>query len=180
MSLLAMAGLLTLPHLSQAQPPAHGGILVPVAEPTLAPGMQDVYPGPAEAIGPGMIVAQPAPAYVLVTDGAPPPGTLGRTYQRNMKPIPVDKHPRISIVDVRVAGATDVRVYGTNEYRTKDGVAGFRDRRDPTLWHFESDPLTPGVPHIYRVEARYGKGPGVPTQDRYFRFVPGRIVSLDF
>jgi len=93
-----------------------------------------------------------------------------------MRPIPVDKHPRISIVDVRAPGATAVKVYGTNEYRTKDGFAGFQDRKDPSVWRLESEPLVPGVPHIYRVVAKYGD----TAQEKYIRLVPGRIVTLEF
>lgn len=112
----------------------------------------------------------------VVADSAPPPGTLGQTYQRPMRPIPVDRHPRIGIVDVRVNGASSVKVYGTNEFRTKDGITGIQDRRDASVWRFESEPLIPGVPHIYRVVAKYGDS----AQERYIRLVPGRIVTLDF
>ena len=112
----------------------------------------------------------------MTPDVAPPPGTLGQTYQRPMRPIPVDKHPRISIVDVRAPGATSVKVYGTYEYRTKDGFTGFQDRKDPSVWRLESDPLIPGQSHIYRVVAKYGDS----AQERYIRLVPGRIVTLDF
>ena len=116
------------------------------------------------------------PTLPRTPDVAPPPGTLGQTYQRPMRPIPVDKHPRISIVDVRAPGATSVRVYGTYEYRTKDGFTGFQDRRDPAIWRLESEPLVPGIPHIYRVVAKYGD----TVQEKYIRLVPGRIVTLDF
>ena len=112
----------------------------------------------------------------MTPDIGPPPGTLGQTYQRAMRPIPVDKHPRISIIDVRAPGATAIKVYGTNEFRTKDGFTGFQDRKDASVWRFESEPLTPGVSHIYRVVAKYGES----TQERYLRLVPGRIVTLDF
>jgi len=118
----------------------------------------------------------PAHGLPMTPDVAPPPGTLGRTYQRPMRPIPVDKHPRISIVDVRAPGATAVKVYGTNEYRTKDSFAGFQDRKDPSVWRLESEPLVPGVPHIYRVVAKYGD----TAQEKYIRLVPGRIVTLEF
>lgn len=106
----------------------------------------------------------------------PPPGTLGQTYQRPTRPIPVDKHPRVSIVDVKADGATQVKIYGTNEFRTKDSIAGFQDRRNAAVWRFESEPLVPGVPHIYRVDAHYGDS----IQQKYIRLVPGRIVTLDF
>lgn len=109
-------------------------------------------------------------------DVGPPPGTLGQTYHRPMRPIPVDKHPRISIVDVRAPGATSVKVYGTYEFRTKDGFTGFQDRKDPSVWRLESEPLVPGQSHIYRVVAKYGD----TAQERYIRLVPGRIVTLDF
>lgn len=120
-------------------------------------------------------VAVPGVASVTPEVG-PPPGTLGQTYLRPTRPVPVDKHPRVSIIDIRAGGATQVKVYGTNEFRTKDMITGFQDRRDPTLWRFESEPLVPGVPNIYRVEARYGDS----IQNRYVRLVPGRIVTLDF
>ena len=116
------------------------------------------------------------PQLPMTPEVGPPPGTLGQTYQRPMKPIPVDKHPRISIIDVRAPGATGVKVYGTNEYRTKDGFTGFQDRKNADLWRLESEPLVPGIPHIYRVVAKYGE----TTQERYVRLVPGRIVTLDF
>ena len=125
---------------------------------------------------PMMGIPMAAPTLIPTPDVAPPPGTLGQTYQRPMRPIPVDKHPRISIVDVRAPGATSVRVYGTYEYRTKDGFSGFQDRRDPSLWRMESEPLVPGIPHIYRVVAKYGD----TAQEKYIRLVPGRIVTLDF
>ncbi len=116
------------------------------------------------------------PTMPMTPEVGPPPGTLGQTYQRPTRPIPVDKHPRIGIVDVRAPGATAIRVYGTYEYRTKDGFSGFQDRKDPSLWRMESDPLVPGIPHIYRVVAKYGD----TAQEKYIRMVPGRIVTLDF
>ena len=112
----------------------------------------------------------------MTPDVGPPPGTLGQTYQRPSRPIPVDKHPRIGIVDVRARGATAIKVFGTNEYRTKDGFSGFQDRKDPSIWRLESEPLVPGVPHIYRVVAKYGEA----SREQYIRLVPGRIVTLDF
>ena len=119
---------------------------------------------------------QQASQLPMTPDVGPPPGTLGQTYQRPMRPIPVDKHPRISIIDVRAPGATAIKVFGTNEYRTKDGFVGFQDRKNAAIWRFESEPLVPGVPHIYRVVAKYGE----TSQEKYLRLVPGRIVTLDF
>jgi hypothetical protein len=144
----------------------------PVADPMMMSG--DVYAGTiadTQWMGNGVGYALP-----MTPEVGPPPGTLGQTYQRPMRPIPVDKHPRISIIDVRAPGATAIKVYGTNEFRTKDGFTGFQDRKDASVWRFESEPLTPGVPHIYRVVAKYGE----TSQERYLRLVPGRIVTLDF
>ena len=124
----------------------------------------------------GWMGGQPVSQLPMTPDVVPPPGTLGRTYQRPSRPIPVDKHPRIGIVDVRARGATAIKVFGTNEYRTKDGFSGFQDRKDPSIWRLESEPLVPGVPHIYRVVAKYGEA----SREQYIRLVPGRIVTLDF
>jgi hypothetical protein len=148
------------------------GTYGPVAEPMLMGS--DMYTG--TVVDTQWVGGQPVYQLPMTPDVGPPPGTLGQTYQRPMKPIPVDKHPRISIIDVRAPGATKLKVYGTNEYRTKDGFIGFQDRKDHSIWRFESEPLTPGVPHIYRVVATYGEA----TREKYLRLVPGRIVTLDF
>ena len=157
---------------------ASSGVYGPVVGPSYAGG--DSYSlggmddgGYVDASGFG---GSPVYGLPLTPEVAPPPGTLGQTYQRPMRPIPVDKHPRVSIVDVRAPGATSVKVYGTNEYRTKDGFTGFQDRKDPSVWRLESEPLVPGVPHIYRVVAKYGD----TMQEKYIRLVPGRIVTLEF
>ena len=140
---------------------------------TYGPDVSRGYMGPESYMGmPGGTALQ----LPMTPDVGPPPGTLGQTYQRPMRPIPVDKHPRIGIIDVRAPGATVIKVHGTNEFRTKDGIDGFQDRRDAAVWRFESDPLMPGVPHIYRVVAKYGE----VSHERYVRLVPGRIVTLQF
>ena len=118
-------------------------------------------------------MASPLP---MTPEVGPPPGTLGQTYQRAMRPIPVDKHPRISILAIQAPGATSIKVYGTNEFRSKDTIPGFQDRRNAAVWRFESEPLVPGVSNIYRVEAKYGDS----VQERYVRLVPGRVVTLEF
>ena len=144
----------------------------PVADPMMSGG--DVSGGTITDTQ--WIHGQPVSELPITPDVGPPPGTLGQTYQRPMRPIPVDKHPRISIIDVRAPGATAIKVFGTNEYRTKDGFVGFQDRKNAAIWRFESEPLVPGVPHIYRVVAKYGE----TSQEKYLRLVPGRIVTLDF
>lgn len=107
----------------------------------------------------------------------PPPGTLGKTYQLPSRPVPAAKHPRVGMLDICVPGAEEVVVSDTNEFREEDYVDGFRDELDPNLWHFETRPLYPGLPHIYRVESRSG---GQITAVRYVRLVRGRILEVTF
>ncbi len=107
----------------------------------------------------------------------PPPGTLGTTYRRQSWPIPADRHPRVAMLDVRAPkGATNVRVFVTYEYRTEDEVTGFQDLYDACIWHFETDPLIPGIPHVYRVEADVDG----QCDARYVRLIRGRRVVLEF
>jgi hypothetical protein len=107
----------------------------------------------------------------------PPPGALGTTYRRQSWPIPADRHPRVAMLDIRAPqGATEVRVFNTYEYREEDEVAGFQDVADPCIWHFETDPLIPGIPHVYRVEADVDG----QCDARYVRLIRGRRVVLEF
>jgi len=107
----------------------------------------------------------------------PPPGTLGVTYARQSWPIPADRHPRVAMLDVRApAGATNVRVFTTYEYREEDEIDGFRDPHDPCVWHFETRPLIPGIPHVYRVEAQAG----TCVDARLVRLIRGRRVTLEY
>lgn len=107
----------------------------------------------------------------------PPPGTLGTTYIRRSWPIPANRHPRVGMLDVRApAGATNIRVLTTYQYREEDEIEGFQDPDDPCLWHFESKPLIPGIPHVYDVVAEGPKGEDVRT----VRLIRGRRVTLEF
>lgn len=119
------------------------------------------------------------PAVVGVETGAvtPPPGTLGRTYQLKSRPIPTKMHPRTAMVDIRVPGAGEVLVHEMNNFRTEDLLEGFQDVYDPTIWHFQSEALLPGLSHIYRVEARFPDG---RVDERYIRLIRGRLVELEF
>lgn len=130
----------------------------------------DVGPVPVDESSPAVQADGPVP----------PPGTLGRTYQRRSWPVPVEKHPRVAMLEVRAPGATEVRVYTTYEYRLTDELDGFQDAHDPDLWHFESDTLIPGLPHVYRVEAvRPGISPTL-VDVRWVRLIRGRLVTLDY
>jgi len=90
------------------------------------------------------------------------------------------------MLDVRASAGVDVFVIDTYEYREEDLVEGWRDEYDPSLWHFESKPLIPGQPHVYRVETRTavpedGDGPeGQLIDVQYVRLVRGRILEVGF
>lgn len=142
---------------------------------------QGPQPGsPVLPISPYSAVLGAGPVYSGVMTGsiAPPPGTLGQTYQRSSRPVPADKHPRAGLLEVRAPGAVDVAVYDVENFRIEDRVDGFRNQDDPAMWHFESKPLTPGLTHIYRVIIR--RGPGKDFEERYVRLVMGRVVSVEF
>jgi hypothetical protein len=84
------------------------------------------------------------------------------------------------MLDVTVAGASEVHVYNTYQYRLHDELDGFQDPGYPDVWHFESDPLIPGIPHVYRIEAvRDGVAESLPDV-RYVRLIRGRRVTLDY
>lgn len=152
-----------------------GGGMVMSAAPMMdvLPQMETSLPMMSSA---PMVMSAPMDAGTSSGAIAPPPGTLGRTYSLPTKLVPADKHPRIGMLDVR-ATAEEVIVSDTKEFREEDDVKGFRDERDPSIWHFESKPLYPGVPHVYKVELVNG---GAVTDVRYVRLVRGRIIELAF
>jgi hypothetical protein len=81
------------------------------------------------------------------------------------------------MLDVRApAGATSVRVLTTYEYREEDEIEGFQDLQDPCVWHFETKPLIPGIPHVYRVEAERAGC----VDARMVRLIRGRRVTLEY
>ena len=135
---------------------------------------------------------------------APPPGTLGRTYLRPTRAIPYDKHPRTTMLEVSLpkgiaidkAAGQSIKVTVQDidsRFKELDGYLG-----TDGVWHFESKPVYPGIPHIYDVEfeiirtymtteTRHGRTFEVPVEEkvsdlgfRRVRLIPGRIVKLDF
>ncbi len=108
----------------------------------------------------------------------PPPGTIGRTYSLPSRPVPANKHPRIGMIDVCTDAAVHVIVRWTNDFRSEETLKGSRDECNPSLWHFESKPLLPGLTQIYRVEVYRGEAGSAPVEVRYVRLVRGRIVYL--
>jgi hypothetical protein len=132
----------------------------------------------APLYSPGAMSVAPRGVYIaLLPPVIPPPGTLGLTYQRQSWLIPASKHPRIAMLDVRApAGATSVRVFTTYQHREEDEIEGFQDLQDPCVWHFETKPLLPGIPHVYRVESDGAAG----SDWRMVRLIRGRRVTLEF
>ena len=124
-------------------------------------------------VGPGYSSA-------TATTWQPPPGSLGRTYQVKSRPIPVEMHPRAAILDVHVKNSKSVRVHDMNVSRTEDYLKGFQDHQDRSMWHFTADPLIPGIPHIYRVEAHFDGLDGKDRiEERYVRLIMGRVVEIE-
>jgi|GEM_PF-2049814 len=110
----------------------------------------------------------PPPAHVG-TDRfgfAPPPGTLGQTYKRRSRLIEDSKHPRVGVVEVHLPEDVDV------------SAQGLKIKWTGKVWRLESDPLLPGIPHIYEVKASWGEGS--QPQVRTVRLIMGRIVDLEF
>jgi hypothetical protein len=96
----------------------------------------------------------------------PPPGTLGQTYKRRTSLIPDTKHPRVGIVEVHLPENVDV------------SARGLKVKWTGKVWRLESDPLVPGVPHIYEITASYGEG--TTPQVRTVRLIMGRVVDVEF
>ncbi len=102
---------------------------------------------------------------------APPPGTLGRTYQQRSRIFDDEKHPRMAAVDVYLPEEVDVSARGMKSVWTGK------------LWRLEAkEPLLPGVPHIYAIKAerKTKAGEVVSTDVRWIRLIPGRVVDLQF
>ena len=142
-------------------------------------GVNPMSPTVAQRYG-GAAQTSPKTDPRTATTWEPPPGTIGRTYRMKSRPVPVSMHPRAAIVDVRVKGASEVRVHGMNVYRTEDFLEGFQDHREPDMWHFQADPLMPGLKHIYRIEARFNGPEGPTMQERYVRLIMGRVIEVEF
>lgn len=111
----------------------------------------------------------------------PPPGTIGQTFKLPSRPVPVEKHPRVGMLDVKIADAHNVIVHDMNAMRTEDTIDGFKDAKIENIWHFESKPLYPGLDHIYRVQATFKNDDGTERKaEKYVRLIMGRVVELTF
>lgn len=129
----------------------------------------------------GIVGAPPVTSNVAPPSVMPPPGTLGRTYMLPSRPVPADRHPRVGMLEVIAPNATEVAVHDLNDYRTEDTLEGFQDADDANIWYFESEPLLPGLPHIYRVEVQRTSPSGnVVKDERFVRLIRGRIVQIRY
>jgi hypothetical protein len=132
------------------------------------------------------------------------PGTLGLTYQLPSKRANWDKHPRVGLLEITVSDDTfrslgdgeEIKITVEDEaghFEELDGYFGDDDK-----WHFESETLYPGIPHIYdvklevvrMVKKKERKGDkliewevGKAVRDlglRRLRLIPGRTVYLSY
>ncbi len=144
------------------------GSVVPPApgEPVPVGPLPSIYGPPGANANPG--VASGPTAGTDPYGVAPPPGTLGQTYQRRTRLIDAEKHPRVGMVDVALSDNYEVT------------SKGLKVKWTGKVWRLESDPLLPGIPHIYEVKSEWGPEGAKQHQVRTIRLIPGRIVDLEF
>ncbi len=165
---LTLLAVSMMPQTSQAECPCSKGVSPPQSY--APPSFQQYAP-----------MQRPVMAPPQQVSAARPPGTIGQTYYRASREIPVDKHPRVAMIDIIAPGATDVALYNINPHREEDAVDdGFENELTNGLWEFETEPLIPGLPHIYKAVFRFSNAPGAPETVRYVRLIPGRIVTLTY
>ena len=136
------------------------------------PDGQGSYHSPTDAPLPG----QPLPALdpnapMAATDRfgvAPPAGTLGHTYHRRTRPLDEKQHPRVGVVEVQLSENYDV------------SGKGLKSKWTGKVWELESDPLLPGIPHIFEVKAEWGPEGARKKEVRTVRLIMGRTVDLEF
>jgi len=141
------------------------------------------------------------------TTTVPPPGNLGVTYRRPSRLVAWDQHPRAAMLEIALPESVtegtvkegeglQVRVTvqdHRNYFEPLEGHIGDDDR-----WVFESDPLIPGIPHIYNIKValvrvrtvkdkRWGRVYETQVEDkvrvigyRQVRLVRGRILEMNF
>ena len=131
-------------------------------------------------------------------------GTLGLTYQLPSKRVNSTKHPRTGLLQITVSDETfrslpageEIKITVEDEAGHFDELEGFFG--DDDKWHFQSEPLYPGIPNIYDVtfesvrtdKKREKKGDRIIEIEvekkmrdlglRRVRLIPGRRVYLNF
>lgn len=158
---------------------------------------QEHWGPPLQSPAIGLPTPPPLPG-PFAGDG-PPPGTLGRTYRVPTALVPLEKHPRVGMLDVYLPRDLLAREGFDDRHYVKatiEGIEGFIG--DDGNWHFESDPLPPGVSHVHEVkfdvvrvdkltEIQYGrtfeKEVDITVKHlgfRTVRLIPGRILELRY
>lgn len=131
-------------------------------------------------------------------------GTLGQTYQLPSKRVNSTQHPRVGLLVITVSDGTfrklaageEIKISVEDEAGHFDELEGYFGEDDK--WHFESEPLYPGIPHIYDVKLetvrtekkREYKGDKLIEWEvekkvrdiglRRLRLIPGRTVYLNY
>lgn len=137
----------------------------PSVPPPAAGPSEEVVPAP----GSGVVVGPKISPGMNRWGVMPPPGTLGRTYQRRSALVPDESHPRVGVVLVHLPEDADVTARGLKVKWTGD------------VWRLETaQALVPGVPHIYAVKAEWDTPDGRVTEVRWVRLIMGREVDLEF
>ncbi len=142
-----------------------------------------------------------------VMSGVPPKGNLGVAYRRPTRLVQWDEHPRAAGLEIALPPSVTRGVVKEGEglqlritvqdhrnyYEPVEGYIGDDDR-----WHFLTDPLIPGSPHIFDVlvelvqvkkvtERRWGRNYERQIEEkvrtvghRTVRLIRGRVTELSF
>lgn len=148
--------------------------MAPVAEPMFSAPVQPMMPAapyPQPMMGPAPHPAMRPYAPARPAAVPPPPGTLGYTYKRFTRPVPVDKHPRIAMIEIfGVPEGVKLTMHGTDGWVDSKGV-----------WHMETEkPPVPGLSLVRKVLVWNEDGTLNHDLVRTVRLIPGRIVELDY
>jgi hypothetical protein len=180
--------------------------VMPMAPASVSPAAPMTF-GSDAGYSPVVVPSNSVPGGLLVQPVSDPdgiPGTLGRTYLLPSRRVNSDKHPRVGLIEITVSDATfhtlaageEVKVSVEDEAGHFDELEGYFG--DDDKWHFQTEPLYPGIPHIYDVKfevvrmepKRVRKGDKVIEWEverkvrdlgvRRLRVIPGRTVYLNF
>jgi hypothetical protein len=156
--------------LPPAPPPPLPEPPAPIPDPQFQGPSAVPHPAPQPSAMPAPPVSPPEAPQINRFGVAPPPGTLGRTYQRPSRLVDDDQHPRFAAVEVHLPEEVDV------------SARGLKSKWTGKVWRLEAEtPLLPGVPHVYAVKAERDLGNGEKhVEYRWVRLIMGRVVDLEF
>ncbi len=170
----------------------------------MAPQMGQVPVVPLSVMPPQAFADANAAGQLHTVSGDGVQGTLGRTYQLPSKRVNSTKHTRVGLLEISVSDDTfrhlaadeEIKVTVEDEAGHFDELEGFFGEDEK--WHFESEPLYTGIPHIYDVKfeivrtdkKREQKGDKMIVREietkvrdigiRRLRLIPGRTVYLNY